>query len=263
MKIHRAQAKQILARCGVPVPDGWVCSSPAEARDFANTIGGPVVVKARSTSAGRGKAGGIKVAHGPAEAQWMAREMLGSRLKGLTVEKVLVERAIDIAEEYYLGITVDRSARRNVVMVSAVGGGFDIEQVAVESPDKITRLHIDPSFGLMDFQVRRVAYDAGLGREVAGGVTKFLNALYTAYVGSDASLAEINPLALTTQGQLVAANAKIDIDDNALFRHPEFEEYRDDSEEDSIDAELPTSAESSHLRLDGDIESTWETATAW
>jgi succinyl-CoA synthetase beta subunit len=251
LKIHEYQAKQVLSRYGVPVPEGTVCSTSAEVRSFAEEIGVPVVVKAQVHVGGRGKAGGIKVARNPDEAESIAQAMLGSELKGLVVGKVLVERAIDIAEEYYLGITVDRTAQRNVVMVSTAGG-VDIEEVAAETPQKIMKLHIDPFLGLMDFQTRQVAFDAGLPKEIIPQVTKFLRALYSAYVDSDASLAEINPLMLTKQGELIAADAKINIDDNALFRHAEFMEFSEESEEDEIEAEAHRRG-IQYVRLDGHI----------
>lgn len=251
MKIHEYQAKQVLAKYGVPIPPGKVCDDPTDALYFATEIAGPVVVKAQVHVGGRGKAGGIRLAKDAEEAERIAGEMLGSKLKGLTVEKVLVEKAIDIDQEYYLGITIDRSAQRNVVMVSAAGG-VDIEEVAAETPEKIAKLHIDPSMGLADFQIREVVFTAGLPSNLAAGATKFLRALYEAYVASDASLAEINPLVLTKQGELIAADAKINIDDNALFRHPEFAEYKEESEEDEIEAEAHRRG-IQYVRLDGCI----------
>lgn len=251
MKIHEYQAKQILKGYGVPVPEGRVCVHPLEAHCFAADARGPVVVKAQVHVGGRGKAGGIKLAHDPSEAEAIATAMLGSELKGLKVEKVLVERAIDIDQEYYLGITVDRSARRNVVMVS-VAGGVDIEEVAAVTPEKIAKHHIDPGFGLMDFEIRNLLFEAGLPKQIVTQGTKFLRALYSAFVDSDASLAEINPLVLTKQGDLIAADAKITIDDNALYRHPEFDEFREESEDDEIEAEAHR-REIQYVRLDGEI----------
>jgi len=212
-------------------------------------MAGPVVVKAQVHVGGRGKAGGIKLARTAAEAEQIAREMLGSKLKGLVVEKVLVEKALDIDQEYYLGITVDRAAQRNVVMVSTAGG-VDIEEVAAETPEKIAKLHVDPCLGLADFQIREVIFAAGLPRSLATGATKFLRPLYQAYDACDAQLAEINPLVLTKQGDLVAADAKIIIDDNALYRHPEFAEFKEESEEDEIEAEAHRRG-IQYVRLDG------------
>jgi len=249
VKIHEYQAKQVLAGWGVPIPQGKVCESAREALSFAQEIGGPVVVKAQVHVGGRGKAGGIKLAATASDAERIAGQMLGSKLKGLTIEKVLVEQAIDIGEEYYLGITVDRAAQRNVVMVSAAGG-VDIEEVAAETPEKIAKLHVDPALGLADFQIRQVVFDAGLPKTLAGGATRFLRALYDAYVASDASLAEINPLVLTRQGELIAADAKMIIDDNALFRHLEFAAFEEESEEDEIEAEAHRRG-IQYVRLDG------------
>lgn len=251
MKIHEYQAKQVLAGYGVPVPEGKVCSNPKDALSFAEQIGAPVVVKAQVHVGGRGKAGGIKVAKDSPEAESIASAMLGSELKGLTVERVLVERAINIDQEYYLGITIDRNMQKNVVMVSA-SGGVDIEEVAATTPEKIAKLHIDPSRGLMDFQIRKLIFDAGLPRSIINQATRFLRALYTAYIDTDASLAEINPLVLTKEGEVIAADAKINIDDNALFRHPEFNKYTEESEEDPIEAEAHKRG-IQYVRLDGHI----------
>jgi len=251
LKIHEYQAKQVLGKYGVPIPEGKVCDNPIDALYFAQSVGAPVVVKAQVHVGGRGKAGGVKVAKDSAEAQAVAESIIGMNIKGLTVEKVLVERALDIDQEYYLGITIDRNSQKNVVMVSAAGG-VDIEEVAATTPEKIAKLHIDPAMGLMDFQIRQVAFDAGLPKSIVGQVTKFLRALYSAYVDSDASLAEINPLVLTKQGELIAADAKINIDDNALFRHPEFNEYKEESEEDPIEAEAHRRG-IQYVRLDGHI----------
>lgn len=251
MKIHEYQAKQVLAGYGVPVPEGKVCGNPVDVLYFAEQIGAPVVVKAQVHVGGRGKAGGIKVAKDSSEAESIAAAMLGSELKGLTVEKVLVERAINIDQEYYLGITIDRNMQKNVVMVSAAGG-VDIEEVAATTPEKIAKLHVDAWRGLMDFQIRRLIFEAGLPRSIINQATRFLRALYTAYVDTDASLAEINPLVLTKEGDVIAADAKINIDDNALFRHPEFNEYKEESEEDPIEAEAHRRG-IQYVRLDGHV----------
>ncbi|MCC6445420.1 MAG: ADP-forming succinate--CoA ligase subunit beta [Armatimonadetes bacterium] len=236
MKIHEYQAKQILARFGVPIPPGEVASTPEEAEEAARRLQKRVVVKAQVHVGGRGKAGGVKLARTPEEAGDAARRIIGMDIKGIAVRKVLVEEAADIAEEYYLGITLDRAVRRSVVMVSAVGG-VDIEEVAAETPEKIARLHVDPAMGLADFQIRQVCYASGIRKTAVGPASKFLRALYEAYTATDASLFEINPLALTKDGQVIAADAKINIDDNALFRHPDFQEYQEESEEDPIEAE--------------------------
>jgi succinyl-CoA synthetase beta subunit len=251
MKIHEHQAKQILARYRVPVPRGEVASTPAEARAAAGRIGGRVVVKAQVHVGGRGKAGGIKLAGDAAEAERVAGQILGMEIKGLIVEKVLVEEAADIAAEYYLGLTLDRAARKNVMMVSAVGG-IDIEEVAESTPEKIARVHVQPALGLTDFQINELVYEAGLDPRAIAGAGTFLRALYDAAIALDASLAEINPLVLTRTGELIAADAKINIDDNALFRHPELSALTEESEEDPIEAEAHRRG-LQYVRLGGEV----------
>ena len=251
MKIHEYQAKQLLAKYGVPIPPGEVAETPEDAARVAARLSGRVVVKAQVHVGGRGKAGGIKLANDPVEAQKVANQILGMQIKGLTVEKVLVEQAQEIRAEYYLGITLDREAQRNVLMVSAMGG-IDIEEVAAAHPEKITRIPIDPSWGLTEFQIRQALFDSGIERSAIREAEKFLHALYDAYVQLDGSLAEINPLALVGDGKLIAADAKINIDDNALFRHPEFDLYKEESEEDPIEAEAHRRG-LQYVRLGGDI----------
>jgi succinyl-CoA synthetase beta subunit len=236
MKIHEYQAKQILARYGVPTPRGEVATTPKEARTVAERLGGRVVVKSQVHVGGRGKAGGIKLASGPEEAERVAGQILGMEIKGLVVEKVLVEEAVEMTAEYYLGVTLDRAAQKNVMMVSAVGG-IDIEEVAAATPERIARVHIHPGLGLQEYQIRQLVYEAGLAPAAIEGAGSFLRALYRAMLEIDASLAEINPLALTSAGALIAADAKITIDDNALFRHPEMAALAEESEEDPIEAE--------------------------
>lgn len=257
MKIHEYQAKEVLSRYGVSVPRGHVAETAEEARRIAQSLGGRVVVKAQVHAGGRGKAGGIRLADTPAQAEEHARALIGSRLvtaqvpQGVPVQKVLIEEALSIAQEYYLGITLDRSRQRDVVMVSAMGG-VDIEQVAEEHPDAISKVWVDPWQGLMPYQARQALYDAGIARDIVPTATKFLLALYRAYVASDASLAEINPFVLTADGQCLAADAKMNIDDNALFRHPEFNAYREESVEDPIEAEAHRRG-IQYVRLGGDI----------
>ncbi len=251
MKIHEYQAKQILARYGVPIPQGEAVTDPDAAAEVARRLGKPVIVKAQVHVGGRGKAGGVKLARTPDDARQVAGQILGMDIKGLTVKKVLVEEAADIAEEYYLGITVDRAARRNVVMVSAAGG-MDIEDVAAKTPEKIARVWIHPGVGLADYQIRQGIYGAGLNRDAAAPAIKFLRALYEAYLAVDAGLAEINPLVLTRDGQVIATDAKIDIDDNALYRHPELAAYKEESEEDPVEAEAHRRG-LQYVRLEGDI----------
>jgi succinyl-CoA synthetase beta subunit len=251
LKIHEYQAKQVFARYGVPIPAGEVASTPAEVRSIAERVGKRVVVKAQVLVGGRGKAGGIKLADNPDEAERVAGQILGMDIKGLTVEKVLVEEAVDIRQEYYIGIILDRAMQRNVLMVSAAGG-IDIEEVAATTPEKIARVWIRPELGLCDFQIRQALYGAGVERSLVNGAAKFLQALYKVYIEVDCSLAEINPLAVTGDGRLIAADAKINIDDNALFRHPEFADLADDAEEDPLEAEARRRG-LQYVRLGGDI----------
>jgi len=251
MKIHEYQAKEIFAKYGVPIPPGRVARTPDEVKNIAAEIGQPVVVKAQVHVGGRGKAGGIKLAQTPAEAREHAEKILGMDIKGLTVQEVLVEAAADIKEEYYLGITTDRAARRNIVMVSAAGG-MDIEEVAASTPEKIARLHLDPALTLQDFQIRQLAYESKLPKAAAKGIGPFLKALYKVYSDYDCSLAEINPLVLTGAGTLIAADAKIIIDDNALFRHPDMAQFQQAQEEDPIEAEAHRRG-LTYVRLEGDI----------
>ena len=257
MKIHEYQAKEVLARYGVAVPRGRVASTPEQAWAIARELGGRVVVKAQVHAGGRGKAGGIRLADTPEQAGQHARALIGSRLvtpqapQGVPVHKVLVEEALSIAQEYYLGITLDRARQRDVVMVSAMGG-MDIEQVAEEHPDAMVKVWVEPWQGLMPYQARQALYDAGIAREAVPAATRFLLALYRAYVEADASLTEVNPFVLTTDGHLLAADAKLNIDDNALLRHPEFGEYKEESEEDPIEAEAHRRG-IQYVRLGGDI----------
>ena len=251
MKIHEYQAKEIFARYGVPIPQGRVARTPDEVKNIAAEIGGTVVVKAQVHAGGRGKAGGIKVAKTANEARDAAEKILGMDIKGLTVAEVLVEQACDIKEEYYIGITTDRAARRNIVMVSAAGG-IDIEEVAEESPEKIAKLHLDPALGLLDFQIRQLAFEAKLPAAAVRQIGPFLKALFKVYSDFDCSLAEINPLVLDGNGKLIAADAKINIDDNALFRHGDLAQFQEAQEDDPIEAEAHKRG-LTYVRLEGDI----------
>lgn len=258
MKIHEYQAKQLLAKYGVAIPkNAGIATTPAEARAAVEALGGRGVIKAQVHSGGRGKAGGIKVANSPEEAEQIAEQMLGMILKthqapqGIKVEKVLIEEPVKIVQEYYLGVVPDRDTRRDVIIVSAKGG-MDIEAVAEEDPDAIAHLPIDPIEGLRDYQLRQVCYDAKLDPAVINKAVVFLRELYTAYVASDGSLAEINPLAVTEDGRMMAADAKFQIDDSALFRHPEFAVYAEESEDDPIEAEAHKE-DIAYVRLGGDV----------
>ncbi|MEJ5200412.1 MAG: ATP-grasp domain-containing protein, partial [Anaerolineae bacterium] len=220
MNLQEFQAKRIFGQFGIPVPQGEVATTPAEAAAIAARIGGPVVIKAQVLVGGRGKAGGIKLAKTPAEAEEVAGRILGMTIKGLTVKKVLVDPAADIRKELYLGLVLDRARRRVVVMASSEGG-VDIEEVAACSPEKILTIAIDPFLGLREYQARELALGIGLAREQWAAFTKICQGLYECYMSCDASLAEINPLALTEEGRLIAADCRFTIDDNAVFRQPE------------------------------------------
>jgi succinyl-CoA synthetase beta subunit len=251
LKLQEYQAKRIFGQYGVPVPQGDVATTPAEARAIAERLGGTVVIKSQVLVGGRGKAGGIKLAKTADEAEAVAGRILGMDIKGLQVKKVLVDPAADIRQELYLGMVVDRARRRTVIMASSEGG-IDIEEVAARSPEKIIQAAIDPCLGLKDYQARDVAMGMGLPREQLAGFSKIAQALYNAFVGSDASLAEINPLVVQGDGTLLAVDGKMVLDDNALFRHPDLAAMRDDDEEtpEERDARL---AGLSYVKLDGEI----------
>lgn len=251
MKLHEYQTKQIFADHGIPIPKGWVAETPEEAERIARELGGTVAIKAQVLVGGRGKAGGIKLAHTPEEAREVAQSILSMTIKGLPVRKVLVEEAADIAQELYLGITNDRAAKRPVVMASSEGG-VDIEEVARRSPEKIAHTHIHPLLGLQAYQIRDLALGIDLPREFWSSFIAFARALARVYQKYDASLVEINPLVITRDGRLLALDAKLVLDDNALYRHPELESLRD------LDAEDPTEVEArkyglSYIKLDGTI----------
>ncbi len=251
MKIHEYQARTILRGRGVPVPRFEVVEDPAEARRVAEEIGGMVVVKAQVHVGGRGKAGGVKLANTPEEAEQHARNILGMDIKGLTVRKVMVSQAVDIEREYYVGIVVDRASKRPVYMVSSEGG-VDIESVAAETPEKIFKLAIDPVQGLTVAEAAELASHLDDRVEVVGQVASVITKLYNAFVQTDSSLAEINPLVVAPDGRVWAVDAKMNIDDNALFRHPDIAAMRDSSGESD---ELRKAREMglSFVKLDGNV----------
>jgi succinyl-CoA synthetase beta subunit len=251
LKLQEYQAKRIFGQYGVPVPQGDVATTPAEARTIAERLGGTVVIKSQVLVGGRGKAGGIKLAKTPDEAEAVAGRILGMDIKGLQVKKVLVDPASDIRQELYLGMVIDR-ARRRVVMMASSEGGVEIEEVAAHAPEKIIQAAIDPCLGLKDYQARDVAMGMGLPREQLAGFSKIAQALYNAFVGSDANLAEINPLVVQGDGTLLAVDGKMVLDDNALFRHPDLAAMRDDDEETSEEREARL-AGLSYVKLEGEI----------
>jgi succinyl-CoA synthetase beta subunit len=251
MKLHEYQSKIIFSKYGVPIPKGSIVANAADARQVAEELGGFVVVKSQVLVGGRGKAGGIRLAKSPKEAEELAAQILGMTIKGLPVRKVLIDEAANIENEIYLGITNDRSSRRPVIMASSAGG-VDIEEVARVSPEKIVRVHIDPLLGLKDYQSRDIAAGIDLPRDLWKDFSRICKGLWQAYFLNDATLAEINPLVITKDDQLLAVDGKMLIDDNALFRHPELSEMRDIDEE----AKSETEARKfglSYIKLDGNI----------
>jgi succinyl-CoA synthetase beta subunit len=251
MNIHEYQARDLLRGFGLPVPEHAVATTPEEAAAAARRWGTKVVVKAQVHAGGRGKAGGVKLAANPDEAREKASAILGMQIKGLTVKKVLVAPAADIQQEFYVGITLDRRAQKAVLMMSAEGG-VEIEEVAKRAPEKIVKEHLDPVRGLTSYQARRLAFGLIPTGKLALQLAGVLQRLARAYESLDASLAEINPLVLTPGGELLALDAKINLDDNGLDRHPELEALRD------LDAEDPRERRArekslSYIQLDGDV----------
>ncbi len=251
MKIHEYQAKDILARYGIPIQPGRVAFTPDEAAAIARELGGPVVIKAQVYVGGRGKAGGIQFGDTSEQARAAAEKVLGMDIKGLKVEKVLVVSKIDIAEEYYLGIILDRKSQAPVVMVSKEGG-IDIEEVAANTPEKIIRQPIDMHWGLRPFEARDILARAGLPHQVIAKGGAILAALARAFIESDASLAEINPLVLTSAGEVQAADAKILIDDNGLFRQKEYAAWAESEESNPLEYEAKQ-AGLTYVKLDGNV----------
>ncbi|MCQ3972812.1 MAG: ADP-forming succinate--CoA ligase subunit beta [Anaerolineae bacterium] len=251
MKLHEYQSKRIFAKYGVPIPNGDVATTPAEAHEIAKRLGGPVVIKSQVLVGGRGKAGGIKVAKDAKQAEELARQILGMTIKDIPVEKVLVDEAADIKEEIYLGIVIDLAQRTPVIIASAAGG-VEIEEVAKTNPEAIIRLPVDLERGLLDYQARDLAFELGLRRDFIGQFVQIVKGLYQAFVDTDASLAEINPLVVTGQERLLGVDGKIVLDDNALFRHPELAELRDIQEEAPAEREARR-AGLSYVKLDGEI----------
>ena len=258
MKIHEYQAKKILADYKVPVPKGEVVFSAEEARAAAERIGGSVVVKAQIHAGGRGKGGGVKVAANAAEAAEIAGKMLGMTLvthqtgpEGKVVRRLLIEQTLPIERELYLGIVLDRAQGKNVFMASSAGG-MEIEEVARKTPELLLKEVLEPGLGLAPFQARKLAFGIGLPQPSIRGAVQAMTALVKAYEAVDASLAEINPFVLTTDGQVYALDAKINLDDNALFRHPDLVELRDLHEEDPLEVEA-SKYKLNYIKLDGNV----------
>jgi succinyl-CoA synthetase beta subunit len=258
MKIHEYQAKALLRAFAIPVPAGDVADTPAQARAVAEKIGGRVVVKAQVHAGGRGKAGGIKLADDPAGAESAARQILGMRLKtpqtppeGILVLKVLVEEASAVARELYLSITLDR-ARATPVAMASEAGGMEIEEVAARSPEKILREWAHPALGLGDFQARRLAFGLGLAGETLKQAVALVRNLFALYLAKDGALVEINPLVVTRDGRVLALDAKLNFDDNALYRHPEIAALQDTHEEDPLDVEASKYG-LNYIKLEGNV----------
>jgi len=251
VNLHEYQARELLRAAGVPTPEGDVASTPDEAEAIARRIGGTVVVKAQVHAGGRGKAGGVKLAATPAEAKAHAGRILGMQIKGLTVQKVLVVPAADIATEAYVGLIVDRESQRPLLMVSPAGG-IDIEEVAAKTPEKIFKLAIDPRYGLMPHQALGLGFKLYADAAQARAAAKIMTTLYGAFMANGASLAEINPLVTTSDGTVLALDAKMSIDDNELDRRPDLAALRDES------AEAPAEVAARHagltfIKLDGNV----------
>ena len=252
MDLHEYQGKELFQRFGIPVSEGRLATTPDEARAAADELGGPVVVKAQVLTGGRGKAGGIKLAKTPDEAHAGAAEILGMDIRGHTVEKVWVERASDIAREYYLSIAFDRSAKQPLFMFTTQGG-MDIEEVAASSPDALVRLHVDPLEGYHPWQARQLVYQAGVQEpSEQKQIVAIIGKLYEAFVGCDATLCEINPLVVTPEGEVRALDSKFTVDDNALFRHPDVAEMRDVGAADPLEA-LAREKGVTYVKLEGDV----------
>jgi succinyl-CoA synthetase beta subunit len=258
MKIHEYQAKQILAKYGVTVPRGEMITKREDARAVAEKLGGTVVVKAQIHAGGRGKGGGVKLAHNPAEAETLAGQILGMTLvthqtgpEGRLVKRALIEEGLGVARELYLGIVIDRASGKPVFMASSEGG-VEIEVVAAEHPEKILKEFIDTSVGFQAFQARKLAFGLGLEGKVVNEAARLFQNLYRAFEATDASLVEINPFVITRDGRALALDAKMNFDDNALFRHPDIRELRDLDEEDPLEVKASNYG-LNYIRLDGNV----------
>ncbi|GGM54677.1 succinyl-CoA synthetase beta subunit [Halarchaeum rubridurum] len=251
MRLHEYQAKDVFADAGVPTPPSALATTVDEVVEHAEDIGYPVAVKAQVHVGGRGKAGGIKLVENAEEAREAAEDILGMDLKGYHVDKVLVEGAVDFKNELYVGVTMDRGEGKPVAMVSTQGG-VNIEEVAAENPEAIAREHIDPAFGMHPYQARKAVYDAGVPNAVARDVASVLTTLYDLWENNDASDAEINPLMITEDDEVIAADAVLNVDDDALFRHPDLAEMEDEAAEDDLEAKANEYG-FDYVRLDGNV----------
>jgi len=235
MKLHEYQAKQVFADAGIPTPDSQLATTVGEAVEAAESVGFPVAIKAQVQVGGRGKAGGIELVENADEAREAAEDIIGMDLKGYHVDRVLVEAAVDFVNELYVGVTMDRGEGKPVAMVST-RGGVNIEEVAAEDPDAIAREHVDPAFGMHPYQARKAVYDAGVERSVANDVASILTTLYQLWDDEDGADAEINPLMITADDEVIAADAVMNIDGDSLFRHPDLAEMEEEAAEDELEA---------------------------
>ncbi len=259
MKIHEYQAKEVLAKYGIPVPKGFFTDTNGNAKELAEKLGGyPVVVKAQIHAGGRGKAGGVKLAKSAEEAEEHAKAILGATLvthqtgpEGKEVKKLLIEAGCGIERELYISVVLDRASATNVIMASTEGG-VEIEEVAASTPEKILKVFVDPAIGIMPYQCRQLAFGLGFPKELIGKASKLIMNLYNAFVGEDLDMAEINPLVQTADGQVIALDAKLGYDDNAMFRHKDAAEYRDLNEEDPFEIEA-SKYNLNYIKLDGTI----------
>ena len=258
MKLHEYQAKEILGKYGVPTPKSRLARTGSQAATAAFEIGGTVVVKAQVHAGGRGKGGGVKIVESPGAAEQAAEKMIGTNLvtfqtgpEGVPVNSVLIEEGIEIENELYLGMVID-GASKGVVVIASEAGGINIEEVAETSPEKILQIPIDPVLGLQPFQGRKIAYGLNLGQEHIRSVTSLAQNLYRAFIETDASLVEINPLVITKDGKVLAADAKLDIDDDAIFRQKDIQEMRDISQEDPLEVEA-RSSDINYVKLEGTV----------
>jgi succinyl-CoA synthetase beta subunit len=259
LKVHEYQAKTLLAQYGIPVPGGRVAFTPAGAREIAAEIGGKVVIKAQVYAGGRGKAGGIEMVNNPAEAEKAASQLIGSRLvthqtgsEGAPVSKVLVEEASNVARELYLSILVDAASRLPVMMASEAGG-MEIEEVAQSAPERIFKSYIDPGIGFQPFQGRKLAYGMNLDGGQIGEATRLMTNLYKLFIDKDCSLAEINPLVVTVDGKLLALDAKLNFDDNALYRHKDIQELQDKEQDEPLEIQARDWGINNYVKMDGNI----------
>ena len=258
MKVHEYQAKAILSQFGIPVPDGGVASTSQEVNNIMEKLGGSGVIKAQIHAGGRGMAGGVKVVGSAEEAETTAEKLLGTKLvthqtgpEGASVDNVLIEQTLSVAKEYYLAIVIDGSTRSPVIMASEAGG-MDIEEVAAKTPEKIIRVNVDSIVGLQPFQCRALAYGINIPNDLIRPASTLIANLYKVFEAKDCSLAEINPLEVTEDGQLLALDAKLNFDDDALFRHPDLGELRDPSQEDPLEVEASKFG-INYVKLDGDV----------